>query len=235
MNGFEKDHQNLKEEFNRALETVYPEELRSYVGRELSAANETPALLCLLAARETDTEPNIGEAAGLQFVHAGLRATGNVLGTDGWEGAGFEPVEEDMVLLAADVLVTVGFDHLLDEYEAATRLVNRFGANKARGMEADDPEESFNYESEQLVETYTTAVEIGSIGKPSEDLVSLAESLAFADCTSDSALDNEGGEHERRAAHLAENFEGHGAHVDAIRTESCLDSTSRAKGVEAQD
>jgi hypothetical protein len=243
MSGFENDRMRLDEEFEKVLNDVGPEELRSYVRNELSEASLTPALLCLLSARATGKVPDARDAAGIQFVHAGLDATRRVLDDDSaWEDAGVEPVEEDMVLLAADVLVTVGFEYLLDSYEAATRVVNTFGSEKAREMESTDPKERFEHESAQFEEVYTTAVEIGCGDDPPEDLVSLAESLAVADSLG-SSLDGDGSASTetggtRRALSAFESIEngGYEAHLAAIRGESALeDGRCRTKGVEAQD
>ncbi|MDZ7689299.1 MAG: hypothetical protein U5J64_11440 [Halobacteriales archaeon] len=242
MSVFENDRRRLEEEFDRALSGIQPEELKSRMESELSKASLTPALLCLLSARATSKEPNPREAAGIQMVHAGLDATRRILDSDSWVDAGIEPVEEDMVLLSADVLVTLGFEYLLDHYGAATRIVNRFGSEKARAVEATSFEERFEHESAHFVETYTTAVEIGCDGEPPEELVSLAESLAVADCLNLSTLDSEkrgvsASEEARRALSLAEHgaFSGYEAHFAAIRGESALGETCRAKGVEAQD
>ncbi len=236
MKGFEKDRKRLDDEFEKVLESVYPDELRSYVGRELSTASRTPALLCMLSARATGGKPDASEAAGIQFVHAGLDATRRVLDEGSWEGVGVEPVEEDMVLLAADVLVTVGFDHLLDHYEAATRVVNTFGTEKARESEAVGVDDRFSHESAHFEETYTTAVEIGCGGEPPEELVSLAESLAVADCLEAAAFEVDVSGKAERAARLAESVDGHEEHVAAIRGESALgDEHSTETGVEAQD
>lgn len=242
MSGFENDRKRLDEEFERVLDDVGPEELRSYVGRELSKASLTPALLCLLSARATGEVPDARDAAGIQFVHAGLDATRRVLDDDSaWEDAGVEPVEEDMVLLAADVLVTVGFEYLLDSYEAATRVVNTFGSEKAREIEATGPKERFEHESAQFEEVYRTAVEIGCGGDAPEDLVSLAESLAVADSLGsslegeDASTEGEDAHHALSAVESVEN-RGYEAHLAAIRGESALDDgVCRAKGVEAQD
>lgn len=233
----------LEEEFEKAIDDVGPEELRSHVAGELSKASLTPALLCLLSARATGEVPKARDAAGIQFVHAGLDATRRVLNDDGaWEEAGVEPVEEDMVLLAADVLVTVGFEYLLDNYEAATRVVNTFGSEKAREMEATGPKERFEHESTQFEEMYKTAVEIGCGGDAPDDLVSLAESLAVADSLGSSLEGDERASTEREDARHAlsvvENADksGYEAHLAAIRGESALDDgRCRAKGVEAQD
>lgn len=247
MSGFEDDRRRLENEFDEFLEGVSPEELRSFVGRELSSASLTPALLCLLSARATGKRPNAHEAAGIQFVHAGLEATRRVLDDDAaWEDAGVEPVEEDMVLLAADVLVTAGFEYLIDHYETATRVVNTFGSEKAREMEAADPEERFEHELAQFEEMYTAAVEVGCDGDPPEDLVALAESLAAADCL---GVDAPGGKGEtdeaasetvRQAARLHEqevvSVDGYETYVAAIRGELALDDSGVAsKGIEAQD
>jgi len=245
MSGFEKDRRSLDSTFDGVTEDVYPDELRSYVRREMSTTKRTPALLCLLSSRVSGEDTDTGVAAGVQFVHAGLDATRRVLDTGGWEGAGVEPVEEDMVLLAADVLVTVGFDHLLDEYEAATRLVNTFGATKARALEAETDTERFEHVSGYFVEAYTTAARLGS-DEPSDGIVALAESLAVADYAeaSPSEAPSAGDPRAtgtRDAAYLAEGFEerGFGGYVDAVRDESALGSLGGAgekeAGVEAQD
>lgn len=241
MSGFKDDRERLDEEFEKALRDVKPEELKTRMERGLSAASLTPALLCLLSARATGTKPDVSEAAGIQLVHAGLDATRRVLDEAAWKNAGVEPVEGDMSLLAADVLVTVGFERLLDHYEAATRLVNTFGSEKAREREATTFEERFEHESAHFIETYKTAVEIGCDGDPPEDLIALAESLAVADCLdmcefSGGKREESASEKARRALTLAENVNvgGHEAHFAAIRNESAL-VKSRAKGVEAQD
>jgi len=241
MSGFRDDRERLDEEFGKALRDVKPEELRDRMESGLSSASLTPALLCLLSARATGKEHDTVKAAGIQLIHAGLEATRRVLDEDAWKNAGVEPVEGDMSLLAADVLVTVGFERLLDHYEAATRIVNTFGSEKARERAATTFEERFEHESAHFIETYKTAVEIGCDGDPPEDLVALAESLAVADCLDICALD--GGKREesaseeaRRALTLAEsvNVGGHEGHFEAIRNESGLGS-NRAKSVEAQD
>ena len=241
MSVFENDRKRLDEEFERALSGIQPEELKSRMESELSKASLTPALLCLLSSRATGAEPNPSEAAGRQLVHAGRDATRRILDSESWVDAGVEPVEEDMSLLAADVLVTTGFERLLDHYGAATRVVNTFGSEKARELEATTFDERFEHESAHFVETYTTAVKIGCDGDPPEELISLAESLAVADCLNLSTLDSESrgvsaSEKARRALSLAEHgsFGGYEAHVAAIRGESALGDT-RAKGVEAQD
>ena len=237
MRGFEKDRQRLDAEFEEVIDGVYPDELGSYVGRELSTARRTPALLCMLSARASGERPDVSEAAGIQLVHAGLDATRRVLDDGSWDDAGVEPVEEDMVLLAADVLVTVGFDRLLDEYEAATRVVNTFGSSKARALEADGFEERFEHILTYFEEAYKTAVEVGSENPP-EELVSFAESLAFVDSLVAVGTDEEGGEHARTAARLSDTVagEGYAEYVDAVRDESALETRGMTEtGVEAQD
>ncbi|MFW5983889.1 MAG: DUF7114 family protein [Halobacteria archaeon] len=236
MRGFEKDRQRLDAELEKAVDGVYPAELGSYVGRELSTARKTPAFLCLLSARTSEETPDLQEAAGIQLVHAGLDATRRVLDDGGWTDVGVEPVEEDMVLLAADVLVTVGFDRLLDEYEAATRLVNTFGSAKARALEADGEKERFEYTVTYFKEVYTTAVEVGG-EQPADEVVSFAENLAFVDSLVEVGVEGDG-ERAWTATRLAETVagEGYDDYVEAVRDESALDTPGlRETGVEAQD
>jgi hypothetical protein len=222
MNGFDEDREELDSEFDEVVDGVYPDELGSYAGRELSTPRRTPAYLYLLSARASGETTDASEAAGLQLVHAGLDATRRVLERNGWGNAGREPVEGDMVLLAADVLVTVGFDRLLDEYEAATRLVNTFGEAKARALEADNEHERFERVSEYFVTAYTTAVEVG--GGEGDDLSGLAESLAVVDLAESSGFAGLANGERVRAARAADRAEGNGydAYVDAVRTESSL-------------
>ena len=237
MRGFEKDRQRLDAEFEEVTDGVYPDELGSYVGRELSTARRTPALLCMLSARASGETPDVSEAAGIQLVHAGLDATRRVIDDGGWSDAGVEPVEEDMVLLAADVLVTVGFDRLLDEYEAATRVVNTFGSSKARALEADGFNERFEHTLTYFEEAYTTAVEIGS-ERPADEIISFAESLAFVDSLGALGIDEGNEERAQTAARLADTVAGKGytEYVDAVRNESRLEARGVTEtGVEAQD
>lgn len=240
MSSFERDRERLQKEFDSVLKDVYPDELRSYVGRELSTASLTPAILCLLGARATGDEPDVREAAGIQFIHAGLDATRRVLDSpDGWDEAGLEPVEEDMVLLAADVLVTVGFDHLLDHYEDATRVVNAFGEYEARARDTEDSDGVLEHSAEGYVETYTTAVGIGvGENETPEEMASIAESLALTDYLelSKDSTDEER-EHVSTLADELNEFSGHEGHIEAIRDASAVPSGEGVKsaGVEAQD
>lgn len=248
MSSFKRDRKSLEKEFDSVLEDVYPDELCSYVGRELSAASLTPALLCLLSARATGREPDIGETAGIQFIHSGLDATRHVIeNAERWEKAGLEPLEEDMVLLAADVLVTVGFDHLLDHYEGATRVVNTFGEYEARARETEDTDESIEHSKKGYVETYTTAVRIG-VGddSPPEEMLSVAENLALIDSLE---LAGERATGRRESVPSIEekldSFTAHEGHIKAIRDASAVSEnnagtgtstgTGLGIGVEAQD
>jgi len=247
MSSFKRDRKRLEKEFDSVLEEVYPDELCSYVGRELSAASLTPALLCILTARATGREPNIEEAAGIQFIHAGLDATRHVIENgQRWEKAGLEPLEEDMVLLAADVLVTVGFDYLLDHYEDATHVINTFGEYEARARETEDTDESLEHSKEGYIETYTAAVRIGvgdENGDPPEEILSVAENLALLDNLK--PAEKRLTERHESVSRLDEKLDEftHEGHVKAIRDASEVSKehtgtgtgTGVGVGVEAQD
>lgn len=172
MSGFEADLGKLDDEMESAVDDVYPEELQQLVGGALGRVDRTPALLCLLSGRLGSNEPPVEAAAGIEFVHAGLEVTRGLLDdVDAWTDVDVDPVREDLDLLAADVLVTMGFDRLLDDYRRVTDVVNTFGASRARSL--DDAEEHESY-----VETYRAAVDVGHEGEPPEFLREFAEKLA---------------------------------------------------------
>lgn len=172
MSGFEADLGMLESEMDAAVDEVYPDELQSMIRRALEGADRTPALLCLLSGRLASDEPPVEAAAGIEFVHAGLEVTRGLLDdSDAWSDVDVDPVREDLDLLAADVLVTMGFDRLLDDYRRATDVVNTFGASRARHLEDGDEHESY-------VETYRAAVDVGHVGEPPEFLREFAEKLA---------------------------------------------------------
>ncbi len=174
MRGFDEDVSMLEEEFERSVEDVDPDELRALVERSMDSADRTPALLCLLSSRLATPEPSVEEAAGIQFVHAGLQVTRGLLEDDSsWIDAAAEPEREDLDLLAADILVTMGFDRLIDDYRRVTEVVNTFGSSHARHLGENQAER------ESIVDTYAAAVDVGHPGEPPAFLVEFAEKLAL--------------------------------------------------------
>ncbi len=172
MSGFDADLRRLETEMDAAVDEVYPEELQQLIAGALERVDRTPALLCLLSGRLASDEPPVESAAGIEFVHAGLEVTRGILDdADAWMDVDVDPVREDLDLLAADVLVTMGFDRLIDDYRRATDVVNTFGASRARHLDDGD-------ERESVVETYRAAVDVGHPGEPPEFLREFAEKLA---------------------------------------------------------
>lgn len=171
----------LENRYKELTEDVEPRDLRNYVRRLLAEVNHTPALISMLSMQFSEKSSiDRDEVAGLQFIHHGLNVTRNVLETESWSEAGREPVEEDMKLLAADVLISLGFDNLLQHYERATRIVDKFGTKEASRMESsqgNNPE----LEAAVYIEVYRTAVFLAN-EEPPEKLLEFVEKLAIADC-----------------------------------------------------
>lgn len=172
MSGFDSDVGRLEKEIDAAVDDVYPEELQQLIAGALERVDRTPALLCLLSGRMASGEPPVEAAAGMEFVHAGLEITRGILDDpDAWTEVDVDPVREDLDLLAADVLVTMGFDRLIEDYRRVTEVVNTFGSSRARHLEEDTERESY-------VETYQAAVDVGHPTEPPEFLLEFAEKLA---------------------------------------------------------
>ncbi len=176
MSGFDDDVGRLETEMESGVSRVYPVELQSFVERSLETADRTPALLCLLSGRLSAGERPVEEAAGIQFVHAGLELTRGILeDPESWLDADVDPVQEDLDLLAADVLVTMGFDRLVTHYRRVTEVVNTFGRSNARNLDNGERDTA------SYVETYRAAVDVGCRGDPPEFLLEFAEKLAEQD------------------------------------------------------
>ncbi|MDY7082201.1 MAG: hypothetical protein SXQ77_07335, partial [Halobacteria archaeon] len=162
MTSFQGDLKKLRANYDSVTEDIYPAELRDYARDALGNANQVPALLCLLSFRNSQNSqesPDIDEVTGIQFIHTGLCVTREVLNDpESWEDVDVEPVEEDMMLLGADVLVTLGFDFLISHYKKASRIVNEFGSGKAYVVEGNgDVEKLLKHEASEYVEAYRTA------------------------------------------------------------------------------
>lgn len=166
-----------------AVADVEPPELGRYAREAVESSNPNPALLCTFAARRCSGSVDARDAVGVQLLHTGLGLTRGVVNDpDAWDDVGTDVTDEDMELLAADVLVTLGFDRLIDHYDTATRIVNAFGRETARATLSDDPAEVIAEETAALTATYRAAVEIGADGSVPDDVLAVAEALAAADC-----------------------------------------------------
>lgn len=222
----------LENRYDELTEDVEPSDLRSYVRRLLGDINHTPALISMLSIQYSEKSSiDRDEVAGLQFIHHGLNVTRDVLETESWGDAGREPVEEDMKLLAADVLVSLGFDNLLQHYERATRIVDIFGTKEAKRVESSDnidPER----EAAVYIEVYRTAVFLVN-EEPPEKLLEFVEKLAIADCALETgrlprSISNK---YYSEASHLASELDGVNEYIGWIESERNVSPT----GIEVQD
>ncbi|MFB6282938.1 MAG: hypothetical protein ABEK59_03260 [Halobacteria archaeon] len=199
--------ERLEDEFDEATSGVDPPELKSYISQSLESSYQTPSFLCFLSSDVADHELNLTEVAGLQFVHTGLCITREVVNDGGsWNDVGVEPVQEDMKLLAADVLVTLGFDNFLEYYDRATSIVNSFGTSKARMRNGSN---SLEREANPYLECYKTAVHVGTESDQGyEELYSFAENLAYLDCLRESRLFQDKGKMETYRSRARDSADG---------------------------
>jgi hypothetical protein len=134
-----------------AIGDITPDRLRQAMNAHLAGASMIPGVLALLSASVVSgdaEERNLrNRAAGVQLIYDGLRLTRALVHAEPWEGPE-GGVEDDIDVLAADVLVARGF-HLLSHTEAADKAVAtvrefgteqtelRSGATTARSLEAN--------------------------------------------------------------------------------------------------
>lgn len=186
---------------------IEPEELRSLIREMVASSDLKPAMLCFLASRvdEYDSEATEGDrdhrdqtadsdssasvdvskCAGIQLIHTGLcRIREIVDDPSSWEDVGLEPVEEDMELLGADILVSIGLGRLGDDLPMGTRVINSFGSSQARKIDTDDPESVVEEDAVEYTQAYLAAVSIGADGDPDDEVVEVAERLALRDASS---------------------------------------------------
>ena len=108
-----------------AIEGITPDRLKSVMDDHLASASMIPGVLTLLSARVVggDVEETVvrNRAAGVQLIYDGLRLTRTLVETEPWAKSG-GILEDDLDILAADVLVAQGF-HLLAHTEAADKAV----------------------------------------------------------------------------------------------------------------
>jgi len=135
----------------KAISDITPDRLREVMEAHLLKASMIPGVLALLSASvvsgEAEKRNVSNRAAGVQLIYDGLRLTRALVHAEPWEDTDGE-IEDDLDILAADVLVARGF-HLLSHTEAADKAVEtvrefgteqtelRSGATTARTLEAN--------------------------------------------------------------------------------------------------
>ncbi|MDZ7849757.1 MAG: hypothetical protein U5K70_02720 [Halodesulfurarchaeum sp.] len=134
-----------------AIRGITPDRLRQSMNAHLLRASMIPGVLALLSASvvsgDTEERKVMNRAAGVQLIYDGLRLTRSLVRAEPWDGAE-GTIEDDLDVLAADVLVARGF-HLLSHTEAADKAVEtvrefgteqtelRTGGTTARSLEAN--------------------------------------------------------------------------------------------------
>ncbi len=109
----------------QAIAEISPDRLRSVIDSHLARASMIPGVLALLSARvvggEADETAVTNRAVGVQLIYEGLRLTRSLVQGEPWARAEGN-IEDDLDILAADVLVARGFQ-LLAHTEAADKAV----------------------------------------------------------------------------------------------------------------
>lgn len=107
-----------------AVDDITPDRLRAVLDDHLADASMIPGVLTILSARVADGSVDADaierRAAGVQLIYEGLRLTRTLVAEEPW--AGESDVDDDLDVLAADVLVSRGF-RLLARTEAADQAV----------------------------------------------------------------------------------------------------------------
>jgi hypothetical protein len=154
-----------------AVGDVEPDALRETIENVLETGSVTPGTLTLLGARSTlsnrtgDGDPDVPEhvderAAGVQLIYDGLSSIRDLAREPPWDGVvttgGSVPdtdlTEENLSLLAADVMVARGF-YLLARTEAATKAVEtvrNFGRDQTHSHSGEDRDGNLEVDVLQL-------------------------------------------------------------------------------------
>ncbi|MDR5656277.1 hypothetical protein RH831_03670 [Halodesulfurarchaeum sp. HSR-GB] len=133
-----------------AIREITPDRLRETMDAHILGTSMIPGVLALLsasvAAGDAEEPAVSNRAAGVQLIYDGLRLTRALVHDEPWTGTG--DAEDDLDVLAADVLVARGFQ-LLSHTEAADKAVEtvrefgqeqtelRSGGTTARSLEAN--------------------------------------------------------------------------------------------------
>lgn len=108
-----------------AITDISPSRLRGVLDEHLATTSMIPGVLTVLSARvvlgEGNEETVLRRAAGVQLIYDGLKLTRRMVYEEPWAG-GNGTLEDDLDVLAADVLVSQGFQ-LLSHTEAADKAV----------------------------------------------------------------------------------------------------------------
>ncbi|MFB6072623.1 MAG: hypothetical protein ABEJ88_06615 [Halobacterium sp.] len=136
-----------------AVEDIEPDGLRAVIDDHVASSSMLPGVLAVLCARVVDGSADehavSRRAAGVQLIYEGLRVTRDLVAEEPWAHTDDPDPDDDLDVLAADVLVARGF-RLLARTEAAghaVQTVREFGreqtdvqedrASTSRSLEAN--------------------------------------------------------------------------------------------------
>jgi hypothetical protein len=124
-----------------AVADIEPDGLWSVIDDHVTTSSMLPGALTILSSRAVDgrvEESAIRErAAGVQLIYVGLRVTRDLVGDEPWTDAETPDPDDDLDVLAADVLVARGFRILARTEGAghAVQTVREFGREQTDTQE----------------------------------------------------------------------------------------------------
>ena len=109
-----------------AVADITPQALHAVIDDHITQASMIPGVLTILSARVMDdtADPDAvhTRAAGVQLIYEGLRVTRDLVTCEPWRDNSEPDTDDDLDILAADVMVSRGF-RILARTEAADRAV----------------------------------------------------------------------------------------------------------------
>ncbi|WP_232702972.1 DUF7114 family protein [Halobacterium wangiae] len=124
-----------------AVADIEPDGLRAVIDDHVASSSMLPGVLTILSARVVDGRADehavSRRAAGVQLIYEGLRVTRALVATEPWADTDESDPDDDLDVLAADVLVARGF-RILARTEAASHAVHtvrEFGREQTDAQE----------------------------------------------------------------------------------------------------
>lgn len=128
-----------------AVAEIEPDGLRAVIDEHVASSSMLPGVLTMLSARvvggTADQDAVTRRAAGVQLIYEGLRTTRALVADEPWAHTDEDDPDDDLDVLAADVLVARGF-RLLARTEAAghaVQTVREFGRHETDTQEGRAP------------------------------------------------------------------------------------------------
>ncbi len=181
----------LNKGIHKCINDIDQESLQNILEELIESSEMSPGFLCVSAGGR------INEATGLQLLFVGLKTTKEIVDSNSWKKVDYEPITEDFLLIAADLLITLGFEKLIDHHRIVTEVINKFGATRASSLNIDIETENIDLEKNKKINEgidrkdlktncggflslYRAAIEIG--GREKDILFEIARNLAIYNC-----------------------------------------------------